>query len=63
MLLDADPFADIANTQAIQSVVFDGHVYDREALDRVQDVVRRRAQSWSVGAKILWRFVRSPATY
>ena len=63
VLLGADPLADIANTQAIESVVFDGHVYDREALDRVQDVVRRRARSWSVGAKILWRFVKSPASY
>ena len=63
VLLDADPLADIAHTQRIRAVVFGGNVYDRAALDRVQAVVRRRARSWSVGAKILWRFVKSPASY
>lgn len=63
VFLDADPLADIAHTQRIVAVVFDGHLYDRAALDEVQAVVRRRARSWSVGAKILWRFVKSPATY
>ena len=63
VLLDADPLADIAHTQRIRAVVFGGDLYDREALDGIQAVVRRRARSWSVGAKILWRFVKSPANY
>ena len=63
VLLDADPLADVANTQRIRAVVFSGDVYDRAALDAIQAVVRQRARSWSVGAKILWRFVRSPASY
>ena len=63
VLLDADPLADIAHTQQIRAVVFGGDLYDRDALDRVQDVVRRRARSWSVGAKILWRFAKRPASY
>ena len=43
---------------------------DKYALDRgrvymtgIQALVRRRARSWSVGTKILWRFVKSPASY
>ena len=63
VLLDADPLADIAHTQRIRAVVFGGALYDRAALDGIQALVRRRARSWSVGAKILWRFVKSPASY
>ena len=63
VLLDADPLADISNTQRVRAVVFGGDLYDRAALDGIQSVVRRRARSWSVGAKILWRFAKSPASY
>ena len=63
ILLDADPLADVTHTQQIRAVVFGGNLYDRAALDELQSVVRRRARSWSVGAKILWRFVKSPANY
>lgn len=63
VLLDANPFADITNTQRIRAVAFGGNIYDRAALDEIQSVVRRRARSWSVGAKILWRFAKSPARY
>ena len=63
VLLDSDPLADITHTQQIRAVVFGGNLYDRAALDELQSVVRRRARSWSVGAKILWRFVKSPAGY
>jgi imidazolonepropionase-like amidohydrolase len=63
ILLDADPLADVRNTQRIRAVVFGGNLYDRAALDGLQAVVRERARSWSVGCKILWRFVRQPASY
>ena len=63
VLLDADPLADIRHTQRIRAVVFAGNLYDRAALDELQSVVRRRARSLSVAAKILWRFVKSPANY
>ena len=35
VLLDADPLADIYNTQRIQAVVANGHYYDRATLDRL----------------------------
>lgn len=63
LLLDADPLHDVRNTQRIRTVVFNGNVYDRAALDGLEAVVRKRARSWSVACKILWRFVRSPVSY
>jgi imidazolonepropionase-like amidohydrolase len=63
LLLEADPLLDIRNTLRISAVVFNGNLYDRQALDDLQSLVRRRARSWSVACKILWRFVRSPASY
>lgn len=63
LLLDADPLLYIGNTQRIAAVVFNGNLYDRAALDDLQAHVRKRARSWSVACKILWRFIRSPASY
>jgi imidazolonepropionase-like amidohydrolase len=36
VLLDADPLADIRNTQKIQAVVLNGRLLDRKALDEIQ---------------------------
>lgn len=63
LLLDADPLADIRNTRRIESVIFNGNLYDRNALDRISAHVERRARSWSVACKILWRFVKNPVGY
>lgn len=63
LLLEADPLLDIQNTQRIAAVVFDGNLYDRAALDDLRTHVRKRARSWSVACKILWRFLRSPVSY
>jgi imidazolonepropionase-like amidohydrolase len=42
LLLDADPLADIANTQDIAAVISDGRVYDRAQLDAILADVRAR---------------------
>lgn len=63
LLLDADPLVDVRNTQRIAGVVFNGNLYDREALADLRALVRERARSWSVGSKILWRFARNPVGY
>lgn len=63
ILLEANPLVDIQNTQRIAAVAFNGNLYDRQALDDLQAIVRRRARSWSVGCKILWRFLRNPVSY
>lgn len=63
VLLEADPLLDIRNTQRIAAVVFNGNLYDREALNDLRAHVRKRVRSWSVACKILWRFLRSPVSY
>lgn len=63
LLLEANPLHDVRNTQRIRAVVFNGNLYDRAALDGLQSLVRKRARSWTVGSKILWRFVRNPVNY
>jgi hypothetical protein len=63
VLLDANPLDDIRHTERIRSVVFSGHLYDRAALDGIDAHVRRQARSWPAAAKILWRFIRNPASY
>ena len=63
LVLDADPLEDIRHTRRIDAVVFDGVLYDRAALDGLDAHVKRNARSWTIGAKIVWRFIRNPANY
>lgn len=63
VLLSANPLADIRNTQRIEAVIFNGNAYDRPALDQISAHVQRRARSWSVACKILWRFITNPVSY
>lgn len=63
VLLRANPLDDIGHTERIASVMFDGHLYDRAALDTIDAHVLRQARSWTAGAKILWRFLRQPVDY
>jgi imidazolonepropionase-like amidohydrolase len=63
LLLDANPLDDVRNTQRIAAVVFNGNLYERADLDRISRHVERQARSWTVGAKIIWRFVKNPGGY
>lgn len=63
ILLRGNPLDEIANTSRIEAVAFDGNLYDRDALDRISNHVERRALSWTVGCKIIWRFLKNPAAY
>jgi imidazolonepropionase-like amidohydrolase len=63
LLLDANPLEDIRHTQRIRAVIFNGNFYDREKLDRISSHAERRARSWSIACKILWRFIRNPVAY
>lgn len=63
ILLRANPLVDIRNTQKIDAVIFDGNLYDRPALDTILRHVERQARSWSVAAKIVWRFIKNPGAY
>lgn len=63
LLLDGDPLEDIRNTQRIEAVIFNGVLYDEDSLEALKSRVKQNARSWSVGAKILWRFIKNPANY
>ncbi len=63
ILLDANPLEDIRNTQRIEAVIFNGNLYDRTAIDRIGTHVQAQARSWSVGCKVLWRFIKNPVGY
>ena len=63
LLLDANPLDDIRNTQRIVAVIFGGNLYERPALDRIIAHVEQRARSWTIACKILWRFIKNPASY
>ena len=63
LLLDADPLVDIRNTRSIDTVVFNGAIYDHDAIAAIKRQVKANARSWSIGAKIIWRFIRHPANY
>lgn len=63
LLLSANPLEDIRNTRRIEAVLFNGNLYDRSALDRIEEHVQRQARSWTVACKILWRFIKNPVNY
>lgn len=63
ILLNKNPFENISNTQSIETVIFNGNLYDRNKLDEISDTVESRAKSWSIACKILWEFIKNPAGY
>jgi imidazolonepropionase-like amidohydrolase len=63
ILLDANPLADIRNTERIAAVIFNGNVYDRDALAALRAHVQRQARSWTVGCKLIWPFLKNPVSY
>jgi imidazolonepropionase-like amidohydrolase len=63
VLLTQNPLADIRNTRTIEAVLFNGTVYGPAAIDRIKRHVRSNARSWTIGAKMIWRFLRQPANY
>ena len=63
VILNSDPLSDIRNTKSIDTVVFNGSVYDHRAIEGIKHNVRKNARSWRVAAKIIWRFIRNPAAY
>ncbi len=47
VLLDRDPLKDIAATRAIRTVVMNGKVYDRAALDAMLAEARSKVAAWN----------------
>jgi hypothetical protein len=63
IILNGNPLNDIRNTKTIESVIFNGNLYDRKALNDIERLVEDRARTWSVTCKILWAFFKNPVGY
>lgn len=63
ILLGANPLADIRNTQRIEAVVYNGNVYDADAIAALRAHVERQARSWTVACKLIWPFLKNPVSY
>lgn len=63
ILLNQNPLEDIRNTRTIETVIFNGNLYDRKKLNEISSQVERRARSWSIGCKIVWEFIKNPVGY
>ncbi|WP_181373023.1 amidohydrolase family protein [Massilia glaciei] len=54
ILLDADPLADVRNTQRIAGLFFGGQFFDRTALDKLLGFAEERAGSVRTNLHLLW---------
>lgn len=63
ILLNANPLDAISHTKNIETVIFNGNLYDRNKLDEISAYVERQAKSWSVACKVIWSFLKSPVNY
>ena len=59
VLLREDPLTDIRNTRSIEAVVLGGRLYRRPDLDRLLTHVETSVGSLTIGAKLLWAYLRS----
>ncbi len=59
VLLRENPLADIRNSRSIEAVVLGGRLYRRPDLDALLDGVERSVGSLTIGAKLLWGYLRS----
>ena len=59
VLLRDNPLEDIAASRSIEAVVLAGRVFDREALDDLENFAAEQAHSPHNWAKLLWGFARS----
>lgn len=63
IILERNPLENIRNTQSIAHVIFNGAHYDSQKINTIKAHVQKRARSFSVACKIIWRFIKSPASY
>ncbi|MCG8607457.1 amidohydrolase family protein [bacterium] len=54
VLLKSNPLVDIANTQKITTVIYNGNIYTRKDLNNQLAYVEELALSWRVVAQLLW---------
>ena len=60
IILSANPLADITNTQTIEAVLFNGHHYDQQALNALEQYVIDMAKSIHLNTKLMMHMLMSP---
>ncbi|WP_137870408.1 amidohydrolase family protein [Sphingopyxis sp. 2PD] len=60
MLLAANPYDDIRNTQKITAIFYNGQFFDRAALDGLLDFAEQQAGSIRLNIRLLWDALSSP---
>ncbi|MCY7281160.1 MAG: amidohydrolase family protein, partial [Sphingomonas bacterium] len=60
LLLRANPYTDIRNTQKIEGLFLGGRYFDRSALDNILDFAERQAGSIRLNLRYLWDALSSP---
>lgn len=60
MLLAANPYDDIRNTQKIDGVFYNGQFFDRRALDKLLEFAEQQAGSIRLNVRLLWDVLSSP---
>lgn len=58
VILNRNPLDNIANTAAIESVVYDGRLHERRTLDAMLSFVERQASSFALACKLVWAMLR-----
>ncbi len=60
ILLAANPYEDIHNTQKIDGVFYNGQFFDRSALDELLDFAEQQASSIRLNFRLIWDVLSSP---
>jgi hypothetical protein len=60
ILLTANPYDDIGNTQKIDGVFYNGQYLDRRALNRLLDFAEQQAGSVRLNIRLIWDALTSP---
>lgn len=63
VVLNKNPLENIRNSLSIDSVIFNSNYYDRNILNKLEELVVRRAKSWSIACKIVWNYIKNPVGY
>jgi hypothetical protein len=63
ILLRGNPLDNIENTLSIETVIFNGHIYDKPVIKRISEHVKTQARSWAAACKVIWLFMKTPLNY
>jgi hypothetical protein len=58
VILNSNPLNDIDNTANINTVIFNGNIYNRRDLDKILAYTEKNASSISLTCKLIWQFIK-----